>query len=205
MLVAAGSFSDENCVPVTDTNTLPGFHAVLLDRDGVINDKPKGFVYTWDEFVFLPGVLDSLERLRAAAIPVAVITNQSFIGRGMIEQSAVEAIHDRLREVVAEHGGRIEGVFVCPHAPEAGCECRKPKTRNFELALAQLGVAPDECCFVGDRATDVLAAHNAGLKGYLVRSGAPFDEAEVLGPLVSADGVFTDLAQFVHRLLAARS
>jgi histidinol-phosphate phosphatase family protein len=168
----------------------------------VVNDKPKGFVYTWEEFVFLPGVLEALRRLRQAGIPVAVITNQSFIGRGWIRREEVDRIHERMCDVVAQHGGWIEGVFVCPHAPEDGCRCRKPATLNFTRALTCLAMEGGDCCYVGDRPTDVLAAHAAGMKGYLVRSGAAFDETEVRNPPCVVDGIFPDLAEFVDCLLA---
>ena len=186
------------------TLSSPRFRAVLLDRDGVINDNPKGYVYTWDRFVFLPGVLDALARLRATGIRVAVITNQSAIGRGLVAQEDVAAIHDRLCEVVEQHGGRIEGVFMCPHVPDEGCGCRKPKPGSLQRALEELGVLAEECCFVGDHGTDVLAAHNAGMLGYLVRSGAPFDEQEMLEHPYFADGVFDDVADFADCLLTAR-
>ncbi|NCO42287.1 MAG: HAD-IIIA family hydrolase [Armatimonadetes bacterium] len=184
-------------------DTLPGFRGVLLDRDGVLNDKPKGFVYTWEEFLFLPGVLEALRRLHEAGIPVAVITNQSFIGRGWISRDEVELIHQKMCDAVAEHGGRIEGVFLCPHAPEDGCRCRKPAILSFVRALTCLGLEASDCCYVGDRPTDVLAAHAAGMEGYLVRSGAAFDEAAVRNPPYCAEGLVGDLAEFVDCLLGA--
>jgi len=175
---------------------------VLLDRDGVIDDNPEGYVCTWEEFVFLPGVLEALARLREQGIHIAVVTNQSIVNRGQLSPDALLAIHRQMCASIVAHGGALttDAVFVCPHLPEEGCDCRKPKPGNVFRALAYLGLSPADCCFVGDRFTDVQAAHAVGMKGYLVQCGSPFDLTEALSPPVSADGVFADLADVVSHL-----
>lgn len=181
---------------------VPPVRGVLLDRDGVLDDNPEGYVYTWEEFVFLPRVLDALARLHALGIAVAVVTNQSVVNRGELTLEVLTDIHRRMCAVICAHGGALsaDAVFVCPHTPEEGCACRKPGTGNLFRALDHLRLAPEECCFVGDRFTDVQAAHAAGMRGYLVQTGASFEVAEALAPPISADGVFSDLAEFVSSL-----
>lgn len=118
--------------------------AILLDRDGVINQKRADYVKSWQEFQLLPGVLAALRRLATLPIPIVVITNQSAIGRGLVALATVAAMHDQLAQVVHTAGGRLDGFFVCPHHPTAGCACRKPQpglllqaARHFGFDLGQ--------------------------------------------------------------------
>ena len=91
-------------------------------------------------------------------MPLAVVSNQSGIGRGLLTREAVDAVNRRVEELL----GPFAGFFVCPHAPEDGCDCRKPKPKLILDAARALGVDPACCVVVGDRASDVEAARNAG-------------------------------------------
>src|ERR1700693_1615644 len=91
--------------------------AVFLDRDGVINQQRPDHVKSWDEFEFLPGVLDALARLHQMKVRVAVVTNQAVVGRGLIQENDLLAIHERMRATVALAGGNIERIYSCVHAP----------------------------------------------------------------------------------------
>lgn len=105
-----------------------------------------------------PNARALLDRLRAAGLPLAVVSNQSGIGRGFITAQAVDAVNRRIDELL----GPFAGFFVCPHATEDACECRKPKPKLIVDAARALGVEPSCCVVVGDRESDVEAARSAG-------------------------------------------
>jgi D-glycero-D-manno-heptose 1,7-bisphosphate phosphatase len=145
--------------------------AILLDRDGVINCERADYVKSWQEFQLLPGVLPALARLATLPIPIAVISNQSAIGRGIIEAAVVTDLHQRLHNVVTAAGGRIDGFFVCPHHPADKCGCRKPQPGLLQQAAQQFAFSLAEAVFIGDAITDYEAACAAGCHAILVRSG----------------------------------
>jgi histidinol-phosphate phosphatase family protein len=137
--------------------------AVLFDRDGtLIRDVP----YNGDPArVFpLPGAREALERLRRAGVPLAVISNQSGVARGLISQAQVDAVNERVDELL----GPIGEWLVCPHGPDDGCDCRKPRPGLVLRAAERLGVRPERCAVVGDIGADVEAARAAGSRGVLV-------------------------------------
>jgi D-glycero-D-manno-heptose 1,7-bisphosphate phosphatase len=146
-------------------------HAILLDRDGVINDERADYVKHWQEFQFLPGVLSALRQLATLAIPILVITNQSAIGRGIVAEAMVNTIHHQLRDAVVNAGGRIDAFFVCPHHPMVGCQCRKPQPGLLFQAARQFDFALKDAVFIGDAITDFAAARAAGCQSILVKSG----------------------------------
>ncbi|MEM9175229.1 MAG: D-glycero-beta-D-manno-heptose 1,7-bisphosphate 7-phosphatase [Myxococcota bacterium] len=172
---------------------------VLLDRDGVINEDRAEFIREVDDWHPLPGSLAAIARLHRAGRRVVIVTNQSGIARGLIAPSALEAIHVRLRSEVEAAGGAIAGIFHCPHHPDDGCVCRKPRPGLIEAAARTLGFDPRAASMVGDRRSDVEAARAAGCRAVLVRSG----RAE-LPPAIGTDvEVFDDLASWVEAELAA--
>jgi D-glycero-D-manno-heptose 1,7-bisphosphate phosphatase len=182
--------------------------AILLDRDGVINEERADYIKTWHEFRFLPGALDALQRLTRLEIPVLVITNQSAIGRGIIEQATVEEIHRKLMREVESVGGRIDAFFVCPHHPAAGCLCRKPKPGLLLQAAQQFGFALEESLFIGDSITDFEAAHAAGCRSILVKSGrqgASLDKffIDAMLPPTLPPPIVADLGTAVDLIFAA--
>src|SRR5690349_5322567 len=101
--------------------------AVFLDRDGVINRKAAegDYVTSWSDFVLLPGVSTALDLLARHGVLTIVVTNQRAVARGLLDNETLSDIHRRMRQVVSEHGGRIDDVFVCPHDVDV-CDCRKP-------------------------------------------------------------------------------
>lgn len=144
---------------------------ILLDRDGVINKERADYVKNWDEFVFLPGVLTALQQLAALPVPIVVVTNQSVIGRGIVQRQQIDQIHERARQQVQKAGGRIDQFFLCPHHPDEGCLCRKPQPGLLQQAAATFDFPLQEAVFVGDAITDFQAAQAAGCRSILVRSG----------------------------------
>lgn len=144
---------------------------VILDRDGVINEDSADFVKSPDEWIPLPGALEAIARINQAGYRVVVATNQSGLGRGLFDAATLNAIHAKLRTLLAKHGGAVDAIFVCPHAPDEGCGCRKPQpglygdiARRFETDLR--GVPS-----VGDSARDLEAAAAAGCTPWLVLTG----------------------------------
>lgn len=145
---------------------------VFLDRDGVIIRWRPDYIRSWADVELLPGALEALARLRAAGHPVAVVTNQSIIGRGWVPAAVVDAINARLAGLVAEAGGEIGAFAVCPHTPADGCRCRKPLPGLIQQAAALLGVDPTGGWMAGDTPGDVEAGAAAGCRSILLLSGA---------------------------------
>jgi D-glycero-D-manno-heptose 1,7-bisphosphate phosphatase len=136
---------------------------VLFDRDGtLIVDVP----YNGDpaKVVPMPGAREAVERVRRAGVPMAVVSNQSGIARGLLRLDDADAVHRRIEELL----GPVGPSFVCPHAPGEGCECRKPMPGLVKRAAEALGVAADACVVIGDIGADVEAALAAGARPILV-------------------------------------
>lgn len=137
--------------------------AVLFDRDGtLVHDVP----YNGDPelVVPVPGARWAVAALRAEGVALGVVTNQSGVGRGLLDRRAVLAVADRVERLL----GPFDVWAVCPHAPADGCRCRKPAPGLVEAAAAELGVEPARAVVIGDRASDVEAAEAAGATGLLV-------------------------------------
>jgi len=173
---------------------------VILDRDGVINHDSPDFVKTPQEWTALPGSLDAIARLSRAGWRVIIASNQSGIARGLIRMEDLNAIHAKLRRELAEAGGAIDAIFVCPHAPQDECLCRKPRpglfhdiARRYEIPLA--GVPA-----VGDSLRDMIAASLAGCAPMLVRTGNGLKTLNH-GGLPQGVQVYDDLADVADALL----
>lgn len=166
---------------------------ILLDRDGVINVDSPDHIKDVDEWVPLPGSIDAIVELKRKGYLVAVCTNQSGIGRGIVSPAGLARIHTRLESLLGERGARLDGLRFCPHRPDCGCRCRKPEPGMLIDTLSDLGVDAADALFVGDSLRDVKAAIAAGCRPVLVRSGngaAAEAEARALG----VDWVADDLA-----------
>jgi D-glycero-D-manno-heptose 1,7-bisphosphate phosphatase len=146
--------------------------AIFLDRDGVIIENRSDYVRSWPEVHIFPQALSALAGISDSLFKVILVTNQSAIGRGIIPiQTAVE-INDRLVQEIKASGGRIDGIFMCPHAPEDLCDCRKPLPGLFFQAARALSLDLKNSLMIGDALTDLMAARAAGIKRVaLVRTG----------------------------------
>jgi D-glycero-D-manno-heptose 1,7-bisphosphate phosphatase len=145
--------------------------AIFLDRDGVICKNRSDHVKSWAEFEFLPGVKESLAVLSGLDLPLIVVTNQAAIGRGLMTVELLEDIHQRMVAGIAAHGGRIDRIIYCPHRPEDGCDCRKPKPGMLLRAAAEMGIDLTLSYLVGDAATDIQAGQQVGCHNILVLTG----------------------------------
>jgi D-glycero-D-manno-heptose 1,7-bisphosphate phosphatase len=175
---------------------------VLLDRDGVLNvDRPDS-VKTPGEFVMLPGAAEAVARLNAAGRLVAVCTNQSVVGRGLIDEAMLALIHDKMRGELARAGARLDALIHCSDAPNRAGPRRKPAPGMLFEAMARLRVAPEDTVMIGDAVSDLEAASAAGCRRILLRSGKGSDaQAAGLPPHVLPVSVHEDLAAAVDALL----
>ena len=166
---------------------MSGHRLVILDRDGVINADSAEFIKSPAEWQPLPGSLDALARLHRAGWTAVVASNQSGVGRGLLSLPVLAQIHDLMQERVRAAGGEIDRVFFCPHAPEAGCDCRKPRPGLFRQIAAAYHVGLDGVPAIGDSVRDVEAARAVGARPMLVLTGNGADAARLTGVESYAD------------------
>jgi len=146
--------------------------AIFLDRDGVIIENRARYVRSWEDVVFYPRALEALRRLAALPYAVVIVTNQSAVGRGIISRVQAEAINARVVAHIRTQGGRVDAAYLCPHAPQDGCSCRKPQPGLLLQAARDLHLDLARSWMVGDALTDIQAGQAAGVaQTVLVRSG----------------------------------
>lgn len=144
---------------------------VILDRDGTINVDSDDFIKSAEEWLPLPGSLEAIALLNRHGYKVVVITNQSGIARGLFDWPALDAMHDKLCQLASTAGGHIEAIYVCPHAPDDHCACRKPKAGLFRQFAAEKHIDLTTVYAIGDALRDLQAAQAAGAKPILVKTG----------------------------------
>jgi D-glycero-D-manno-heptose 1,7-bisphosphate phosphatase len=142
---------------------------VFLDRDGTINVE-RHHLASVEGMELLPGASEGIRMLNRIGCPVVVISNQTVVGRGECSLETLEAINRRMVELLANEGAALDGIYVCPHVPEDGCTCRKPKTGLIEDAVRAFG-AESGGFVIGDKCSDILAGLNSGATTFLVRTG----------------------------------
>ena len=144
---------------------------VILDRDGTINCDSDDYVKSADEWVPLPGALEAIARLNHAGWRVVVASNQSGLGRGLLDVAALNAMHTKMHKLLAAVGGRIDAVFYCPHSPEETCNCRKPLPGLYEQIGERYGMDLTGVHTVGDSLRDLQAGAAVGCATHLVHTG----------------------------------
>ena len=174
---------------------------IILDRDGVINEDSDQFIKNTSEWKPIPGSLEAIAKLNHAGYRVVVASNQSGIGRGLLDMGALNAINDKMYRVLAQVGGRIDALFYCPHAAEANCDCRKPKPGMFIDIAQRFNVDLAGVPSVGDSLRDLQAAVTAGAQPMLVLTGKGA-KTEAAGGLPDGTPVFADLAEAVRNIVA---
>lgn len=183
-------------------NPLPKL--VILDRDGVINHDSDDYIKSVDEWVPIPGSLEAIARLNHAGIAVTVATNQSGIGRGMFSVEDLNLMHAKFQHALSRAGGHINGIFFCPHTPEAGCDCRKPKPGLLRAISVRFGMPLTRVPVIGDSKRDAESALAAHAIPILVRTGKgerTFEQYPELHELPW----FDDLAGAVDHILEGRA
>lgn len=151
--------------------------AVFMDRDGTVCEE-VGYVNHVDRLRLLPRSAEAIRRCNEAGFQTVVVTNQAGVARGYFREDMVDQVHDRLRELLAASGARLDGIYYCPHHPSEGpgpyrslCECRKPKPGMLHRARDEMGIDLTSSYMVGDSSRDVEAARNAGVTPLLVLTG----------------------------------
>ncbi len=144
---------------------------IILDRDGVINHDSENYIKSPDEWRPLDRSLEAIARLTHAGWSVAVATNQSGIERGLFDINTLHAIHTKMMAAVADAGGRIDGIFFCPHAPDAGCDCRKPAAGLLRDISARFNRGLAGIPLVGDSLRDLKAGLEMDCALWLVKTG----------------------------------
>lgn len=181
---------------------------IILDRDGVINQDSDAYIKSADEWQPIPGSIDAIARLCGAGYSVVVATNQSGLARGLFDLDDLEAIHDKMRELIETAGGHIAGIYYCPHLPTADCTCRKPAPGLLDAIAEDFCTSLDGVTFIGDSLKDLQAGVERQCRPILVRTGKGAgyegqlpDEAN---EQVRNTRVHDDLASAVDHLLDER-
>ena len=176
---------------------------VLLDRDGTVN-VDRGYLNDPDELELIRGAGPALARLREQGFGLVIVSNQSGIGRGFLDDVDLGRIHARLAELLAMDGTALDGIYCCPHLPTDRCACRKPETALVDRAAADHGFDPAESFVVGDKACDIELGRRLGATTILVRTG--YGEEAAADPSVDADYIVADLpeaADLIGQLVGA--
>jgi D-glycero-D-manno-heptose 1,7-bisphosphate phosphatase len=176
---------------------------VALDRDGTVIAE-RHYLSDPQQVELLGGAADGLRRLRELGLGLVLVTNQSAVGRGYFDLARLEEIHRRLRELLADEGVTLDGIYYCPHTPDEGCACRKPRPHMLEAAARELGFDPARAFVVGDKECDVELGRGVGATTLLVRTGygARLDAEGKAGADYVVDDL-TEAARVVEGLLAA--
>lgn len=173
---------------------------VILDRDGVINRESDAYIKSPDEWIPLPGSLEAIAELNRAGFTVVVASNQAGVGRGLFDREALERIHGRMTQALAEKGAHLDGIFFCPHHPDDHCDCRKPKPGLLKQISAKFSVPLDRVPVIGDSLRDLEAARAVGARPILVRSGYGEKTLQQLDQTADIE-IFRDLAAAAAALI----
>ncbi|MDH3504980.1 MAG: HAD-IIIA family hydrolase [Nitrospirota bacterium] len=190
-----------------DVSAAPGT-AVFLDRDGTLNHD-RGYVTSPEQLVLFPGVPEAIARLNHLGVMVLLVTNQSAIGRGMMTIEGLELIHERLAELIRPYGASIDGIFFCPHRPQDGCGCRKPKAGLIDQAVNRFALDLSQCYLVGDKRSDLEVAQTVSVPGVLVMTSSysadvvkARDEGQL--PIEYVADSFVDAVDWIEQQIVTR-
>ncbi|MCI5135403.1 MAG: HAD family hydrolase [Candidatus Electrothrix sp. AW2] len=186
-----------------------GQPAVFLDRDGTINEQ-MGYINHISRFILLPGAATAIRTLNEQNIPVVVVTNQSGLARGYFPPVLLDAVHAQMERELAAQDAHIDGLYICPHHPEAKeeqfrkvCTCRKPQTGLLEQAAAELELDLTRSFMVGDRWSDLKCGNRVGATSVLVLTGYGRGDLEYIGPEqeIQPDKIAEDLSEAVDWII----
>ena len=150
----------------------PMYPAIFLDRDGVLIENRSDYVRDWSEVKIIPEAIHALSIAQIKKYKIVIVTNQSVVGRGLILLKTAQEINQRLINLIREHGGQIDGVYMCPHKPEDGCSCRKPQPGLLLQAAKDLSLDLQRSWMIGDAWSDVQVGQSAGVRhSILLRTG----------------------------------
>lgn len=175
--------------------------AIILDRDGVINQVSAQFIKNVAEFQLYERSLIAISKLHQAGWPIFIITNQAGLAYGLFDEEILADIHRSMFKAVINAGGDIQAIYYCPHHPESRCACRKPRTGLFEQLALEHDIDLMESYYIGDKATDVEAGLNAGCTPVLVRSGQGLENFDTKVVCDNEVMIFDDLLDFVENYI----
>ena len=177
---------------------------MVLDRDGTINVEHH-YLSSADRLELLPNAAEGIVRFRELGLKVIIITNQSGVNRGYFDRSTLREIHNRLKNLLALYGAKIDGIYVCPHRPEEKCDCRKPKIALLEKAAGKLGLKPADAFVIGDNTCDIEMGHRAGATTFLVTTGygkRTLEEGKVKPHYIVSD--LKEAAQIISQIISGQ-
>lgn len=171
---------------------------LFLDRDGVINHRPIGdYVKNWDEFEFLPGVLEAIKKLSGVFGKIIVVTNQQGIGKGLMTVEGLADIHQKMISEIEKYGGKVDAVYFCPNLKGEDENCRKPGTAMAQLAKKDFPeIILEKSIIAGDMESDMLFGRNAGMKTVFINTN------KLILPVNLLDAEFENLLIFSQQISA---
>lgn len=144
------------------------YPSIFLDRDGVLIENRPNYVRDWSQVKIIPEAINALSLAPLKKYKVVIVTNQSVIGRGLILLETAQEINQRLLNLIRDHGGQIDGIYMCPHKPEDDCSCRKPLPGLLLQAAKDLSLDLQRSWMIGDAWSDIQAGEAAGLRGAIL-------------------------------------
>jgi len=179
------------------------FPAIFLDRDGVIIENRTDYVRDWSQVNVFDDAIRALSNSKLDNHKIVIVTNQSAVGRGILPLDTAEDINTRLVQLIRNRGSRIDGVYLCPHGPDDGCDCRKPKPGLLLKAAQELSLDLKRSWMIGDAWTDIQAGQSAGVRGTIIlKTGRGTDQLTLPIPDDVADFLVCDnLLQAIEIIL----
>ena len=179
--------------------------AIFMDRDGTVSEE-VGYMYHAGLYRLFPWTGEAIRRINQSGMKSVLITNQSGVERGYFKESTVHEVHQILQDELGQWDAHMDAIYYCPHAPDRGCECRKPKPGMLLRAARELDIDLNRSFMIGDRFVDVRAAHAAGVRSILVCSGDGREEmakyAGLSGP--QPDFVADNLLHAIEAILSGQ-
>jgi len=190
--------------------------AIFLDRDGTINEE-VGYIERLDSLRIIPEAYEAIRLINVSSFMAVVVTNQAGVAKGLFNEAFVKQTNERLQEFLRQKGAAIDAFYFCPHHPNEGvppyrrvCDCRKPAPGLFYQAARDMAIDLAASYMIGDRYRDMEAAHRAGVKGVLVKTGYGADVLENIGPdqetpEAKPDHIAENILEAVHWILENRT
>jgi histidinol-phosphate phosphatase family protein len=179
-----------------------GGKVVFVDRDGVLNQDYVGdYVKRWEDFHFLPGVLEALRALKEAGFHTVIISNQAGVGDGVYAKEALDEVTRRMLAEIRKAGGEVAAAYYCLHGKNEGCDCRKPKTGLFRKASRDFHCEPSRTFFIGDKISDIRAGKNFGLRTILALTGYGAEHRKEITEATRPDFIAGDFSEAIRIVL----
>lgn len=175
----------------------------ILDRDGVINADPHGYINCPTRWHAIDGSLEAIAQLTKAGHKVAVCSNQSGVGRGIITPEQLTAIHSKMQQQINAAGGNLCGIYICPHHPDENCNCRKPKPTLFQQIISAHSNPQEEIWAIGDSIGDIRAGLSSACNTAMVLTGNGQKHQAMLDPNASTL-IFNDLSHAIQHISTLR-